>query len=131
MRSFENSLPRYARRKSPAKCKNICSASHGTTWPYQTHGLYTPTLLPTPMHNCLCLVKISTPKLKNLSTALVLQRFCKSLHASISKLYRKKEQHTAYLETSVSVVVGVVKKLCSHQKRCGGMGFTVVQQACS
>ena len=35
---------------------------------------------------------------------------------------------TAYLETSVGVVVGVVKKHHSHQMRCGGVGCAVVQQ---
>ena len=55
----------------------------------------------------------------------MLQRFCKTLYASISTA------HKAYLETSVGVVVGVVKKYRSHQKHCGGMGCAVVQQACS
>ena len=57
--------------------------------------------------------------------------FCKTLYASISKLYWKEEQHIAYLETSVGVVVGAVKKRHSHQKCCGGTGCAVVQQACS
>ena len=45
----------------------------------------------------------------------------------MSKLYRKYEQHKAYLETSVGVVVGVAK-LCCHQKCCGGMGCAVVSK---
>ena len=44
-------------------------------------------------------------------------KICKTLYASISTA------HKAYLETSVSVVVGVVKKHRSHQKHCGGMGL--------
>ena len=44
---------------------------------------------------------------------------------------KNKKHHTAYLETSVAVVGGVVKKHCSHQKHCGGMGCAVVQQACN
>ena len=47
----------------------------------------------------------------------MLQRFSKTLYASISTA------HKAYLETSVSIVVGVVKKRRSHQKHCGGMGL--------
>ena len=88
VRSFENSLPRYVRRKSSAK--NFCSILQATTWRYQTHGLYTPTLLPTPMHNCLwCLVKISTPKLKNLSTALdtIPVQYCKNVLAEVFSLW--------------------------------------------
>ena len=45
------------------------------------------------------------------------------LYVSISKLYRKLE----HMKTSV----GVVKKHRCHQKRYGGMGCPVVQQACS